>query len=385
MRFAIISPSDFTVVLCCKWIIKLLNKKGHCLYIISPKSKDEYFYNLISKLNVNFIEIKMNRHLNIFDDISYLFELYKILKREKIDISISVCTKPNLYSPIAAKLANVKKIIISVWGRGTVFLDDNSIKLILMRFIILLLYKISFIFSNKVWFTNKHDLNYFKSKNMLSKDKIIITPNYIDSDEFKPFEMNIKDKISYIEKLKFNENDFIVILVGRMIFSKGIKEFIEASLLVNKIYTHVKFILVGPEEINNPDAIPTNYLLKLREYSHIKWLGFRKDIKELYSISKIAVLPSYYPEGGYPRTITEPMSMGKAVIAANTENCKGPINDNHNGLLVEPRDSNALSKKIISLISNPKKLDYLGKNARKTITENFDEKKIIKKLIDKFE
>ena len=384
MRLAIISPSDFTVILCCKWIIKLLNKKGYDIYIISPKSKDRYFYNLISKLNVNFIEINMNRHLNIFDDLRYLFELYKIFKRENIEMVISLCTKPNVYAPIAAKFANAKRIIVSIWGRGTVFIENKSFKLLFIRSILLILYKISFIFSNKVWFTNKHDLNYFKSKFFLNKKKIIITPNYIDSDEFKPFELNKKEKLSLLKELNFRESDLIVILVGRMIFSKGIKEFIDASFLVNKLYSHVKFILVGPEEVNNPDSVPSNYLQQLKGYSYIKWVGFRKDIKQLYSISKIAVLPSYYPEGGYPRAITEPMSMGKAVIAANTENCRGPINDNFNGLLVAPKNSNDLSEKIISLISDQKKLDYLGRNARNTIIENFDEKKIIKQLLEHF-
>ena len=130
-----------------------------------------------------------------------------------------------------------------------------------------------------------------------------------------------------------------------MIISKGINEFYEASLIVKNSYPKTKFILVGAEEKNNPDSVPKKYLNNLQKQSHFKYIGFRKDIKELYSIANIATLPSYYPEGGYPRAITEPMSMGYAVIAANTKNCSGSIAENINGLLVEPRNSKDLAIK----------------------------------------
>ena len=384
MKLAIICPQDFTVVLCCKWIIKILNEKGYEIYVISPKSKDDYFYNKISKLNVKFIQIKMNRHLNIIDDIKYIFQLYSILKKEKIKLTISMCTKPNIYSPIAARIANVKKIFISIWGRGTIFLETKSLKIILIRFVLLKLYRLSFKIADSIWFTNENDLKYFRDKKMLKTDKLILTPNYIDSDEFKQFNLDSDLKKNLFKEFKFNKKDFIIIMVARMIYSKGIKEFVESSIKVNKLYPEVKFLLVGAEETNNPDSVPSHYFKKLKKYRHIKWLGFRNDIKDLYSISKIAVLPSYYPEGGYPRTLTEPMSMGKGVIAANTKDCRGPVTDEFNGLLVEPKNSDDLSNKIIKLISDPDKLKIIGNNARKTIVEKYDERKIIKKLLERF-
>ena len=125
MKIALICPSDFTVYLCCKWIIKYLNNKGHKIYILAPKSSDKYFYREILKLNVQFVEVKMNRHINIIDDLNYILSLIFIFRKNKINSIFCACTKPNLYAPLAAKIAKIKNINISIWGRGTVFLEKN--------------------------------------------------------------------------------------------------------------------------------------------------------------------------------------------------------------------------------------------------------------------
>ena len=383
MRIALICPRDFTAYLCCKWIIKILQKKGHEIYILSTISNDNFYYKELIKLNIKFINLKMNRHINLIEDLRYFFSLIFILKSNNIDSIFSFCTKPNIYSPLAAKIANIRNINISIWGRGTVFLNSKSLKFKFLKIILLLLYKLSFTLANKIWFTNKHDLDYFISKNMLDKNKkVVLTPNYIDTAEYDPKLIKETTKSNLLNELEIKYGDIVIILVGRMIFSKGINVFYEASLIVKNLYPKIKFVLVGAEEENNPDSVPKKYLNNLQKQSHFKFLGFRKDIKELYSISNIATLPSYYPEGGYPRAITEPMSMGVAVIAANTKNCSGSIDENINGLLVEPRNSNDLANKIILLIENPELRKKMGRKARESVIRNFDEKFIIKKVID---
>jgi len=387
MNIALICPRDFTAYLCCQWIIKYLLKKKHKIFLITTLTEDSFFHRELCKLKIKIIPVNMNRHLNIFDDIKYLISLYLIFKKYKISNVFSFCTKPNIYSPIAAKLAGIKEIYISIWGRGTSFLKNNSIKFTLLKTIVLIFYKIAFILSDKIWFTNKNDLKYFQSKKIINLNKVILTRNYIDTDIYNPKKINNKRKDKLIKELRLKKNTPVVILVGRMIFSKGIKEFIDSSLIVKKVYKDIIFILIGPEEKNNPDSVPSNYLKKLNKlpkYKHIKWLGFRNDIKELYSISKIAVLPSYYPEGGFPRAITEPMSMAKAVIASNSEDCKGPIDENIDGLLIPPKDKDQLAEKILMLLSNPKMLRSISKKAREKVIREFDEKVIISKLIEEF-
>ena len=118
-----------------------------------------------------------------------------------------------------------------------------------------------------------------------------------------------------------------------MIWSKGINEFVEAGKLLFKKYPNI--LLVGAEEKNNrfsPNKISKNLSL----LPFIKWTNFRKDVP-FTAISNIAVLPSYYKEGGYPGSYRANV-YGIPVIAANTTDCRGPIVNNENGLLVEQKD-----------------------------------------------
>jgi len=381
MKIGLICPADFTVLLCCKWIIKNLQDQGNEVIVISPLSKDNFYLEEIRKFNIMHLEVKMNRHINIVDDILYFFELFKIFKKYKIESILSVCTKPNIYSPLAGKLAGINKINISVWGRGTAFLDSKKIKNKILKIILLFLYKISFKISNIVWFTNPKDLKYFTSRKLLNKKKTLLTYNYIDSDIYKPKKLR-KQKCSKLHKeFDIKNNSIVIILVGRMIWSKGIKEYVDAGKILYRTYPNIKLLLIGAEEKNNPDSVPTEYLNNLSKYKFITWTKFRKDVPDLYSLSKIAVLPSYYKEGGYPRAITEPMSMGIPVIAADTPDCRGPIKNMQNGILVKPKNSRDLANKIKLLIENKKLYKKFSSESRKTVLKKFDEKKVIKEVI----
>ena len=128
MKVALICPADFTVVLCCRWIIKHLRDKGIEVLVLSPLGIDNFYLNKIKDFNVKHIEVKMNRHINFIDDIKYLFELFLVFRKYKIDSTFSVCTKPNIYSPLASKLAGINNIYTSVWGRGTDFLRRKTEK-----------------------------------------------------------------------------------------------------------------------------------------------------------------------------------------------------------------------------------------------------------------
>ena len=128
MRVGLICPADFTVLLCCKWIIKHLQKKGNEVIVISPLSDDNFYLTEIKKFKIKYLSIKMNRHVNVLDDFIYTIKLLRIFQKYEIDSVFSVCTKPNIYSPLAAKMAGIKKIYTSVWGRGTVFLESRKLK-----------------------------------------------------------------------------------------------------------------------------------------------------------------------------------------------------------------------------------------------------------------
>lgn len=124
--------------------------------------------------------------------------------------------------------------------------------------------------------------------------------------------------------------------------------------------------------------------LTIREnekFDNFKWLGFRKDVRELYALSDLAVYPSFYREGGYPKGLTEPMSMGKPLVTTDSVHCRGTVDDGKNGYIVPIKDSKAFAKAIREIICDEAKLQEFGKNSRMKALNEFDEKKIVRELI----
>jgi N,N'-diacetylbacillosaminyl-diphospho-undecaprenol alpha-1,3-N-acetylgalactosaminyltransferase len=387
-NMALVCPDDLSVVLFCRGIIEeLLAGKRSEVYVISDvygENTDGYYSDIIKSWGVHHIPLKMDRHIAPFADIKYTVKLYRIFRKMKIDTVVNISTKPNIYGSIAAKLAGIDKCLCSVWGRGTAFLEGNGFKGYMLRILLSGLYSISFRLSSKIWFTNINDYNYFIARKTVPRPKTILTKNYVNSGDYNPAPLPYEKRLFLRNELKLNPRDKIVIMVGRMIWAKGVGEFIEAAGILKEKLPGVKFILVGPEEKTSPDAIQAEYLEKAGKSENFKWLGFRKDVKDLYSISDLAVLPSYYREGGYPRALTEPMAMGKPVIAADTEDCRNPVEQGKNGYLIPVKDPQALADAIESIMSDDNKREQFGRYSRLKVQREYDEKIIVKSVIDSF-
>ena len=247
-----------------------------------------------------------------------------------------------------------------------------------------ILYRNSFFLSTRVWFTNPNDVAYFVNKGYIKREKVILTKNYIDVEKYSPKILSSNKKTRLMDELGLLETDKVVISVGRMIYPKGVKEFVEASKILALDHPEIKFLLVGNEELTSPDAVPGEFLRESSKSANFQWLGFRDDVLDLYSISHLAVLASYYREGGYPRALTEPMAMGKAVIAADTPDCRGPVEDGKNGYLVQAKDSLDLADKISKILLDDKDISKFGDYSLVKARSEYDERVIVGDLTTEF-
>jgi N,N'-diacetylbacillosaminyl-diphospho-undecaprenol alpha-1,3-N-acetylgalactosaminyltransferase len=375
MKIAIVIPNSLSALLFCKGMINNMKSvDGYDIHIIC---QEDIHADKLRELGVNIINLDMYRFISPIRDTLYLVKLYKIIKREGFDVVLNFSTKPNIYGPIAAKMANVKTIISHIVGLGATFLPNNGIKSILLQNILLRLYHISCKLCDKVWFTNPNDLNLFISWDIINKKKVVLTNNYLDVDYYSSTTVDSTSIFGLKKELDIRDKDRVVIMVARMIWSKGIKEFAEASEILKDKHPHIKFLLVAPLEPNALDSVPESYIRQIEQKSNLKWLGFRSDVKSLYALSDLAVLPSYYKEGGYPRALTEPMAMGKPIITTESEDCRGTVEEGKNGYLVPVKDSKALAAAISSLIEDNDKLLEFGKYSRLKAERGFDEKKIV--------
>jgi len=382
MKIALVVPIDISGFLFCKELIRdLLDRSDGELIVIGDNFSDSKEYvQIIESWGAPFQRVAMTQHINPWRDIFYTYKLYQIFSKNNFDMVVTICTKPNIYGAIAARLAGVKRFVPAVFGRGTAYLDDPSFSRTILKKILDNLYRLSFSLSTRVWFTNPNDVKYFVDEGVVDSKKVILTRNYIDVEKYAPRTLAPNKKQTLMAELSLSDSDKVVICVGRMIWSKGIKEFVEAANILASDHSEIKFLLVGAEELTSPDAVPGEYLRSHSMSENFQWLGFRDDVLDLYAISDLAVLASYYREGGYPRALTEPMAMGKAVIAADTPDCRSPVEDGKNGYLVQAKNSGELAEKISTLLLDDILIKKFGDYSLDKARSEYDERLVVKEF-----
>lgn len=337
-------------------------------------SLEPLFQREIEALPGRHITVDGQRFVGPVQDLLYLINLWRVIRRERFDMVFTFGTKPNAIGPLAARLAGVRRIIVAVRGRGRVFGDQRGLSARLLRRIVRGLYGLSFRLATRVWFTNRNDWEYFVGTGLLRENKAFLTRNAINLEKFSMARTSQPTLTTLRQDLGINPGDFVVIMVARLIWPKGVREFAEAAKELRQMYPEMKFVLIAPPDDASDLVVPESYVRDLEREGVLKWLGFRKDVLELYALADVAVLPSYYREGGYPRALLEPMALGKPVIAADTEDCRGPVRNGENGFLVPPRDSKALAERISVLFQDRDLRKRFGARSLEIMRQEFDEK-----------
>ena len=374
-KIVFVSPDGFSIVNIFHELIKIINFEKEW-EIVAICSTDKYIP-IIKELGVRHIPVEMDRYITPIKDLQYLYVLLKIFRKEKFDVIINFTLKPIVYGAIAARIAHNNLIISAFRGLGRVFYSEVNLKERLLKYFVTQLLWIACVLSRLVWFTNKSDYLLFLSKGILKKDKIILTKNGVNIIRFSKDSVDISKLNTLKKSLDIKEDNKIIIMVARLLWPKGIKEFVEAAKIITAKYKFAKFIIVGPLEVDTPQYVPESYLKDNERLGYINWLGFRDDVRDLYAISDIAVLPSYYKEGGYPRALLEPMALGKPVITTETPDCRGPVEDGKNGYLIPIKDPIALASAIENLINDSAKIKEFGLYSREKVEKEFDEKAIL--------
>ena len=357
-------------------LMKELVKRDNEVYIITPEGP--YIRNL-KNIGVKHIHVKVSRFMDPFADIKYFVELYKIFRRERFDVVHNFSIKPNTYGAVAARLAGIKIVLGAVTGLGYVFTSGNGNGTSLLRYIAMNLYKIGFLCTNKIWFQNNDDIEAFVAARIPIRNKaVLIKSSGVDTEEFSTSAVDRSTLASLNDEFCTNENK-IVAMVARPLWNKGIKEFVEASDLLKDKIPDALFIVVGEKEPGNPDNVPDEYI-KENESERLRFIGWRDDIREIFALSSIVVLPSY--REGTPKSSIEAMSMGKPPVTTDAVGCKETVDNHKNGILVPVGDSHKLADAIYEIVSDEKIIKEYGFYSRKKAEREFDEKIIIGRIIE---
>ncbi len=332
--------------------------KFYEVIVVAPK--DKYSYELIN-IGCKYYDICIdNKGINPINDFKTFRQYYKLYKKIQPDIALHFTIKPNIYGNFACNLLNIP-VINNVTGLGTVFIKESIVTKIVKS-----MYKIAFK-NSFVFFQNHDDKKLFVKLNLV-KNYDVLPGSGIDTEKFKPIN---------IEKL---DNIFRFLLIARVLWDKGIGEYIEAVKIIKQKYDNVEFLLLGTIGVDNPTAISKEKILEWEKEKIIKYLGTTDNIKEKIAYADCIVLPSY--REGTPRTLLEAAAMEKPIVTTNVPGCKEVVDDGVNGFLCNVKDYIDLAdkmEKILKLSEEERKT--MGKKGREKVIKEFDEKIVIKKYI----
>lgn len=347
-------------------IAQKLDKKKFEIYVACPKNHKSQ--KILKKNNISFLNLDLQRtKMNFYSEFITLTKTYKILFKIKPDIIHLITLKPIIYGGLLALLFKKIMVVFSIAGLGHIFFNR---RMYLRRNIFIQLIKIAIKFNKSILiFQNKESITHFKKLNILEKNtKYILTKGSgVDLKIFKP-KRNTRTKI------------FKVLLASRMVWEKGVKEFVGAHKILNQKKLNIKFILAGRVDSDSPSAIDINYLKNLNiKKNSIQWIGFQSNIKKIINTCNVVVLPSYHE--GAPKVLLEASACGKPIIASNINGCREIVKNNYNGFLIPIKNSILLAKKIETLYLNKKLYKKMSKNNIIESRKFFSVEEVVKKHI----
>lgn len=304
-------------------------------------------------------------------DLRTIVQLFRLYRRLKPDVAQHFHTRPMILGAIAARLARVPKVVNCVTGLGMLFSGEWN----RLRGRLLPLYRLAFGGDVVAVFQNDHDLDYMVANRMIARGRAhLVRGSGVDIDALKP-DTGVKP-----------EDRDVVIMASRMMWSKGVKEFVEAAEILRPRFPDIRFLLAGGLSaaygMRNPDDVDEAWLKRATGRGAARWLGHLEPqvVEALFRRAAVVVLPSFYPEG-LPRCLMEGASAGAPVVTTDTPGCRDAILAGVSGLLCPPRSAEGLARAIAAILADPDAAARMGAASRRLAVEQFDVRDIARAFI----
>jgi glycosyltransferase involved in cell wall biosynthesis len=370
MKFAFFANTDWYLYNFRLSTALRLQAEGHEVVMISPPGE---FGERFAKHGFRWVPLSMDRaSLNPLRELVTLSHLIRVLRREQPDLLHNFTLKCAIYGALAARLAQVPATVNAVAGMGYVFTSDRMKARVLRPLVKLLLRTTLGSKQSLLILQNPDDAAAFTEAGLVEPQKIrLIRSSGVNTTRFHP--SNRADR---------SDKRLRVLLAARLLWEKGVQEFIDASALLREQGRQVQFLLAGTPDPGNPRSVSPATVQRWSDDGLVNWLGHVDDMPALLSEVDVMVLPSYYREG-VPKCLIEGAASGLAIITTGLPGCREVVaQDGIDGLRVEPRDALMLAKRIIELDDDRELLMRLGRNARQKALAEFDERSVIQRTLD---
>lgn len=293
-------------------------------------------------------------------------DLVRLYRRLRPTIVHHVTIKPVLYGSLAARVSRVHGVVNAVAGLGYIFMATSPAAAVLRLAVVNGLRIALSLRNSKVIFQNPDDRAAFVERGIIDgRRTLLVRGAGVDVERFRPTPE--PDGVP------------IVLLAARLLRDKGVVDLVGASELLAERGVSCRVVLCGTTDPGNPTSIPESQLERWREAGLVELWGQRWDIDRVMTESSIVVLPSY--REGLPKVLLEAAASGRAIITYDVPGCREVVQDGINGLLVPPRDVNALANAIQSLVEDPELRRHMGREGRRMVLEHFTQEAVIEQTL----
>lgn len=348
-----------------KGLIAALQGKGFRVVALAPR--DAYSCRF-DELGVEYVPIEMDKQgVSPLKDLRLLWSYFRLLRRIRPHIFLGYTAKPNIYGSLAAHALGIP-VINNVAGLGTAFIREG-----LLTRIVTALYKLALRRSSTVFFQNAEDRALFLTLGIVRADQTALLPGSgIDLLRFAPGDHSSRGP------------EFQFLLIARLLWDKGIAEYVEAARRLKATRPDVRFQLLGFLDVENRTAIRRADVERWVSEGIIDYLGEADDVRPFIGAADCIVLPSY--REGLPRVLLEGSALAKPLIATDVPGCRDVIEDGRNGYLCAVRDPEALAAAMLKMLTlTPDERRKMGDAARLKVEAEFDERIAIERYFSAIE
>lgn len=303
----------------------------------------------------------------IWRELATLFSLVRLYRALKPRVVHHVTIKPVLYGTLAARLSRVPAVVNAISGLGYIFISPGA-KAFLVRCFIEAAYRFSLRHPRqRIIFQNPDDRDYFVRRGMArASDTVLIKGSGADTSVFKPSPEP--------------EGDLLVLLASRMLWDKGVGEYVSAARLLRKDHARTRFVLVGSTDPGNPSSVPEPWLREAQAEGAVEWWGNRDHMERVLNQAHIVCLPSY--REGLPKILIEAAACGRPIVATDAPGCREIVRHGENGLLVPLRDEIRLAEALGTLLCQPLLRRKLGMRGREMVESEFGLDTVVEQTVD---
>ena len=334
-------------------------KAGYKVALLSKTSK---YQELIEESGIEVINWSLNRRSrNLISEFKAFREISAVIDRFKPDIVHSVALKPILYSALQLKRKGAYANIYALGGLGFIF-SSSKVKAQILRFLLVVILRWVLAGERvRVILQNPDDFNLLLRLKVITNDKTRLIPGVgVDTILFSP-SPKLHDKP-------------IVLLPARILWDKGIADFVEIANRMKSYEVNVRFVLVGDPDPHNPESVSILQLEEWIKKGVIEWWGHKEEMQNIYQQATIVCLPSY--REGLPKSLLEAASCALPIVTYDVPGCREVVIDGINGFLIPLKDENSLLNAIKKLLDDASLCDKFGQAGRELVIRKFSQQKI---------